>query len=778
MPPGNMLRTVMMDSAGAFTLTDLALSQTLEEYMMGAWNHFAFSMSPTGFTYTMDGEVLPDTVYGIFMHTGYLEVDGEVNNAQPTPSHANTPWSAFEGFGDSPLVLGARAVPSSVAVPERREWFGYLSNFAIYSDALDGTCTTAIYSGELGIMPAGLPPARLLGADSPEGNNEWADVDTETVGDDTGTSGLSVWQPDPSLAAAVLDGSTTLLESDVHMTWNAYSVAPRGASSRMVQDGLFDDWECIPFMAQTPFMAPATHPGEVLMFEEYNGGTWSGVIDHSAAIGFAWDTDNLYLGIKVKDDTHQLNGNSGWNGDSVQVVFANEAQDAITHLYNFAESDTGDHIAHHERGPAGTTSVVIERNEDRLTTAYEITFTAPSLDRASFQVDETIAVGICINDGDQGAGQGGQKGWSGWGPHSAVYGKTPSETGLVTLGSTVPARNNPDGSPGCVPAELWCYGEGGVNVPVVGDADIYQGGAGNSAESGGASVHISDDTGTSGLSIWRPDADFARTTMPGGENALMPSDVDMTFDAYHVSIQQDGLFMDWDCVPFMAQPPFYVGDQGNEDVRIFEEYNGGHWDGATDHSTALSFAWDYQNFYLGIKVVDDTHQLNGNSGWNGDSVQVVFANEAQDAITHLYNYAESSTGDHIAHHERGPGGTSVVIERDEEAQPSPTTGYEITFTASSLGRDSFTAGQVIAVGVCVNDGDQGAGQGGQKGWSGWGPHSAVYGKTPSQTGLVTLTATVPARDNPDGSPGCDVNELDVTGSSRRFHNTEHGTAGR
>eukprot|EP01043_Picozoa_sp_COSAG02_P025712 COSAG02_NODE_1454_length_12536_cov_347.064163_6_plen_80_part_00 len=51
----------------------MALSQTLEEYMMGAWNHFAFSMSPTGFTYTMDGEVLPDTVHGIFMHYNFWD---------------------------------------------------------------------------------------------------------------------------------------------------------------------------------------------------------------------------------------------------------------------------------------------------------------------------------------------------------------------------------------------------------------------------------------------------------------------------------------------------------------------------------------------------------------------------------------------------------------------------------------------------------------------------------------------------------------------------------
>ena len=44
-----------------------------------------------------------------------------------------------------------------------------------------------------------------------------------------------------------------------------------------------------------------------------------------------------------------------------------------------------------------------------------------------------LGVGICVNDGDTEAGQGGQKGWSGWGPYSAVYGKNAEECGLVTL---------------------------------------------------------------------------------------------------------------------------------------------------------------------------------------------------------------------------------------------------------------------------------------------------------------------------------------------------------
>jgi len=42
---------------------------------------------------------------------------------------------------------------------------------------------------------------------------------------------------------------------------------------------------------------------------------------------------------------------------------------------------------------------------------------------------------MAINDGDAGAGQNGQKGWGGLGAHSIVFGKTPQETALITLGN-------------------------------------------------------------------------------------------------------------------------------------------------------------------------------------------------------------------------------------------------------------------------------------------------------------------------------------------------------
>jgi hypothetical protein len=42
---------------------------------------------------------------------------------------------------------------------------------------------------------------------------------------------------------------------------------------------------------------------------------------------------------------------------------------------------------------------------------------------------------MAINDGDNGSGQNGQKGWGGLGAHAIVFGKSPKETALVSLGT-------------------------------------------------------------------------------------------------------------------------------------------------------------------------------------------------------------------------------------------------------------------------------------------------------------------------------------------------------
>jgi hypothetical protein len=199
----------------------------------------------------------------------------------------------------------------------------------------------------------------------------------------------------------------------------------KGASITL--DGDASDWADAEFKSQIPF----EKGGELVLFEEYGGGTWSGPADHSSAVAFAWDASNLYIGVVVTDDTHQ-NGGSGWNGDSIQMVFANAAQDTVTHLYNYGLSDDGDVVIHNEKGDGGT-EASITRDEDTTTTLYEFSFPAASLGLDGYESGMQIGVGLCVNDGDTQDGQGGHKGWSGWGPYSAVYGKTASATGLVSL---------------------------------------------------------------------------------------------------------------------------------------------------------------------------------------------------------------------------------------------------------------------------------------------------------------------------------------------------------
>ena len=154
-PPSNFFRIIMADSAGSWTLSDLPLSATLEEYMMGGWNHMAFSMTADGFVVTLDGEVIPDDAYGIYGHHGYW--DGNNGN----PSDGTVPWSQFTGFEQSPLYLGARICSQDNCA--RNEWLGYLADFVVYNDALGTDCTASLYEGMVDRMPLGVPHAALEG---------------------------------------------------------------------------------------------------------------------------------------------------------------------------------------------------------------------------------------------------------------------------------------------------------------------------------------------------------------------------------------------------------------------------------------------------------------------------------------------------------------------------------------------------------------------------------------------------------------------------------------
>jgi len=74
-------------------------------------------------------------------------------------------------------------------------------------------------------------------------------------------------------------------------------------------------------------------------------------------------------------------------------------------------------------------------------------------------------------------------------------------------------------------------------------------------------------------------------------------------------------------------------------------------------------------------VTDDSHQHASANAWNGDGVQVVFANAARDTVTHLYNFALHDDGRVIIDHERGPGPYRVAVKR-----AGSVTTYEARFT--------------------------------------------------------------------------------------------------
>ena len=96
----------------------------------------------------------------------------------------------------------------------------------------------------------------------------------------------------------------------------------------------------------------------------------------------------------------------------------------------------------------------------------------------------------------------------------------------------------------------------------------------------------------------------------------------MQFTAPMAMINLDGNLDDWQCAPIKAQTPFYpfnkeggIGPAGatfaegthccGDELTMFDDRDGLTWN-ALDQSSAISFAWDAGNFYIGVKVVDES----------------------------------------------------------------------------------------------------------------------------------------------------------------------------
>ena len=230
--------------------------------------------------------------------------------------------------------------------------------------------------------------------------------------------------------------------SDTHDVYNA----PQKPADITI-DGKFDDeegWEgvveAVTGTDGKPFCGIEFDAAGVLTAFELNGGTWNGAKDHETCFAIVWDEDTVYLVLGVTDDEHENAANHGWKGDSAQLsVIPNGMRSAgePNILINVALGDNGKFVIDNEetQGNPGLVEdqVVIVRNEDEKETYYEIKFMPENFGLNTFEENYEFGLGICVNDSDKGEGQGGQKGWSGWYPHSIVHGKNPDKTGLVIL---------------------------------------------------------------------------------------------------------------------------------------------------------------------------------------------------------------------------------------------------------------------------------------------------------------------------------------------------------
>ena len=233
---------------------------------------------------------------------------------------------------------------------------------------------------------------------------------------------------------------TLAMENDIEPGKEFYTANP--AKGAIELDGDLSDWIGIPVLADPRFSLEkgSKRDGELVLFELYDGGgpgeaVWTGPDDHTSAVQIAYDADNVYFGFTVTDEYHENSANSAWNGDSVQLMIASADQSSQVALYNYAlggvEGELGDVIVMHEAGPGGTEAVVT-RNGDTKRTIYEIKLPKEALALESLELGTQFGLGMAINDGDEEAP--GQQGWGGLGAHSIVFGKSPGETALVTLG--------------------------------------------------------------------------------------------------------------------------------------------------------------------------------------------------------------------------------------------------------------------------------------------------------------------------------------------------------
>ena len=277
-------------------------------------------------------------------------------------------------------------------------------------------------------------------------------------------------------------------------------VARRVEKGAIRADGDLADWAAHPRSMRYEMPLFATAAGDVVMYENYNGGVWDGRNDFWVTARLAWDEDYLYLAIEVIDDDFDVNGACYKQG--VQVAFEVGGDESFDreghHLLGTLQAKRSERIQVSRlklinlglnqgqtacnRAPVGDTNAADDccvnyesaaggswvelcggaavRDEARQTTTYELLFSKRDLigfvpqtaaDAAYLDAlwDTGLVFGFSflVNDGDDGSSA--QRGWAGYYPHSIVHGKDANKIGTVLLdGGDRPPRAAADDAAG------------------------------------------------------------------------------------------------------------------------------------------------------------------------------------------------------------------------------------------------------------------------------------------------------------------------------------------
>ncbi len=229
----------------------------------------------------------------------------------------------------------------------------------------------------------------------------------------------------PALALCVFGLSAAACDIEPGKEFYTVIYAPKP----IVIDGDLSEWSGVPVLSDPKFAVPKysgtnANPNYVL-FEPYNGGTWSGPDDLTSAVQIVYDADNVYFGFTVTDDYHENMSGNAWNGDSVQLMIADATRTQQIALYNYAlggyednilPNKNGNFIAdtslpdpvmiNHEAGPAAdptcncATTAVIKRDSVNKKTIYEIQLPKAALGLTTLKGGVQFGLGMAINDGD------------------------------------------------------------------------------------------------------------------------------------------------------------------------------------------------------------------------------------------------------------------------------------------------------------------------------------------------------------------------------------------